>query len=83
MSEQCGKLLSELEKETDIGHFTFAELEENEADLQKLESWMSRVRSRDFFASPSAADAEAKLSECRNALSAFADQVYRMHELQE
>jgi vacuolar-type H+-ATPase subunit I/STV1 len=83
LSEQCEKLLAELEKETASDNFTFAELEENEADLQKLESWMNRVKNRDFFASPSAADAETKLSECRNALGMFADNVYRINDLQE
>ena len=38
-----------IEKEHVAGHYTFAELEENEVDLVKLRNWFARVRQRDVF----------------------------------
>jgi hypothetical protein len=61
--------------------FTFAELEENEADLQKLESWLERIRARDHVCGELAAQAERSLEGCRNALQAFANRVYAQEQV--
>lgn len=74
--EQCQALLAEIEKETGRQKFTFAELEENEQDLQKLNGWLPKIQSRDFFGSDQAEVVALKLAECRQALETFASQVY-------
>lgn len=50
--EQCGDFHAELAKERGKRHLTFGELEENEAELAKLRSWLPRIIARDFFAVP-------------------------------
>lgn len=75
-TEQCQAFLAEIEKETSKRKFTFAELEENEQDLQKLGSWLEKIQGRDFFELDRASLAAAELEECRAAFERFASQVY-------
>jgi DNA-binding transcriptional regulator PaaX len=42
-------LLDEVAKEIAAEKFTFAELEEVEDDLKKLEVWLAKISARDFF----------------------------------
>lgn len=75
-NEGCSELLGELEKETARNKFTFAELEENEQNLQRLERWLEKIRARDFYPTASAQQAADRLDSCRAALETYASQVY-------
>lgn len=75
--EQTQAFLAELDKETAHEKFEFAELEENEQDLAKLEGWLGRIRRRDFCSARRAPEAEAALLRCRQALADFTQQVYQ------
>ena len=62
---RCRDFLAEIAKETDAHNLTFAALEENEQDLQKLHTWLERIRARDFFGAlqaGAAADAWRRVS---------------------
>jgi uncharacterized protein YdbL (DUF1318 family) len=74
--DRCGDFHAELEKEREVGKFTFAELEENEEDLAKLEAWFGKVRARDHFGASLAKEAEQAMEACRADLEAFAESVY-------
>ncbi len=74
--DRCRDLHAELRKEREAGKFTFAELEENEEDLAKLEAWLGKISERDRFGAPLAAEAERAISGCREELEAFATSVY-------
>lgn len=73
---RCRDLRAELARERAAHNFTFAELEENEDDLAKLEAWRDKIRVRDRFLMPLGAEADAALSACREDLDAFAATVY-------
>ena len=75
--EQCNAFLQEIDKEIKRRNFSFAEFEENEQNLNKLDIWLNKIRSRDFAAAPQAAEGENLLEKCRQALAEFAEQVYR------
>ncbi|MBV9793197.1 MAG: chromate resistance protein ChrB [Actinobacteria bacterium] len=77
LAERCDALLAELRKESAAGKFTFAELEENEQGLDKLVSWLARIQARDFRPAPLDPAPEDRLADCRQALEAFAQSVYR------
>lgn len=77
--DRCDDFFREIEQETQSRHFTYAELEENEEDLEKLEQWFNKVKRRDFFHASLAAKAAELLAECRRRLDEFAEQVFR-HE---
>lgn len=79
--ERCEGMLEELTKETEKEKFSFAELEENEADLQKLESWLARIKARDHVGGERALEAEHSLEACQEALQVFANRVYAQEQV--
>lgn len=74
--ERCRNFHAELDKERDRGNFNFAELEENEEDLAKLEAWAGKIRARDRFGAPLFEEVEREISACREDLQQFASSVY-------
>jgi hypothetical protein len=71
LHEQTQRLLDELRKEGEGGKFTFAELEENEADLDKLERWLKKIEARDLLNCPHHDPGVALLAQGRAALEEF------------
>ena len=74
--DRCREFHAELEKEREAVKFTFAELEENEEDLAKLEAWFGKIHARDRFGAPLATEAERAVAACREYLEDFATSVY-------
>jgi hypothetical protein len=79
--DRCQEFLAEIEKETHVHKFTFAELEENEQDLLKLTRWLRKIQSRDFFPSSRSREAVARLAQCRQTLQTFTTVVYEQEGL--
>lgn len=80
LKEQCLDFLAEIKKETDRKNFSFAEYEENEQDLIKLENWFSKVQQRDFMGGEAGQIASEWLQKCRLALQEFAMTVFANEE---
>ena len=78
--EQCEDLFRELEKESLLGKFTFAELEENEDELQKLTRWYQKITERDFYGASLHPSADEKLRQCRARLESFSAEVYQQSD---
>ena len=74
--EQCEAFLYELDKETLDDKFTFAELEENEQNLQRLKKWIEKIKKRDFFGAQKSQAAARKLQTCRQRLETYTREVY-------
>lgn len=74
--ENIERFEDEIARESRKGKFTFAELEDVEADWEKLQRWRERIRARDFFTAPSHMEADAALGRGGEALEAFTVQVY-------
>ena len=77
--EQCEEFIAELEKETHNQKFTFAELEENEQNLQRLQKWVAKIQKRNFIADEKAQEALDALEKCRSAFEAFSTEVYNRY----
>jgi len=71
LKEQCADFLAELEKETTRQNFSFAECEENEQDLNKLEVWFEKVKKRDYLPGDQQQSALEWLIKCREAFQNF------------
>jgi hypothetical protein len=80
-AERCTALRSELDKETKAGKHTFAEMEENEQDLEKLVRWLAKIQARDFFPDERGPQSADMLTQCRSAVEAFSQAVYAAEEL--
>lgn len=76
VAERADGFLSEIDKETRLGKFTFAELEEIEDDFRKLSTWLAKIRTRDFFPNHRLQEATDTLARCEAALHGFATAVY-------
>lgn len=77
LAERCDAFLAEISKETTAGKFTFAELEENEQELEKLTSWLAKILARDFFPDEQQPQAQEMAKRCQFSLEGFSRQVYR------
>ena len=73
---KCEKYLAEIEHEFAIEKFTLAELEEEEAELEKLQRWHERIRARDVFSSEAAAPAATALARAAEALGRYSEAVF-------
>lgn len=63
--------LEEIEMERGRGRTTYAEVEESEADLDRLRSWLSKIKARDYFGAPAADEAGAAVERCVAVLAEF------------
>jgi Protein ChrB, N-terminal len=71
----------EIRRETRRRRFRFAELEEGEADWEKLQRWFARLIERDFFGAAGRGAAEQALARGRTLLDGFIQEVYRAEGL--
>ena len=69
--ERAEALVGELEREGARDKFTFAEVEENDADLAKLQRWARRVRWRDVYGAPRRQAAEDAVRRAQERLDQF------------
>ncbi len=74
--DRCEDFLAQVKKEHAAAHYTYAELEENEVDLEKLHKWFARVRERDVFGAAGLQAAEKALAACGQSLEEYAARVY-------
>jgi hypothetical protein len=73
---ECGKLVAEIDKEFRIHKFTLAELDEEEADLDKLTRWHERIRARDVCGCERADEAREALGLATDALARYTTAVF-------
>lgn len=69
--ERIPGFFEELEMETARGRATYAEVEENEADLVRFRDWMKKITDRDYFGAPRGEQARAELARAEQAFTAF------------
>lgn len=79
--ESVERFEDEIRRESRKKRFRFAELEESEADWEKLRRWFARLLERDFFGAAGRAGAEEALARGHELLDAFTREVYRQEGL--
>ncbi|WP_432263592.1 Chromate resistance protein ChrB [Cupriavidus sp. TMH.W2] len=78
--DKCNDFEAEIAKETAANHFTYAELEENDVDLKKLQSWLAKIRKLDFYGATLALESEQRLKDCEALLDSYAQRVFDAHD---
>jgi len=66
-NEFCSRVpafLDEIAHERALGRTTYAEVEESEADLDRLRTWIKRINDRDYFDAPGGSEAAEALARC-------------------
>jgi DNA-binding transcriptional regulator PaaX len=77
LMDKCEDFFDEIKKETARQNFTFAELEENDEELEKLSRWYEKIKERDFFEASMRQKAEEMLARCREMFFEFAQTIYK------
>jgi hypothetical protein len=77
---RCAGFEAEIAKEIATRKFTYAELEEEETDLRKLQGWLEKIRKLDFYGAPLCAEAADRLRACEALLDGYAKQVFDAHD---
>lgn len=73
-AEVCGRtrgFFDEIAEERAKGRVTYTEVDESEADLARLRSWLRRIEARDYFDAPGHAEAIGAVDACLEVLAAF------------
>ena len=73
---ECGKLVDEIDEEFAKQKFTLAELDEEEAELDKLKRWHERITARDVCGCDRAGDAETAMEQASEALARYTTAVF-------
>lgn len=77
---RCADFEAEIAKEIAINKFTYAELEEEDTDLKKLQGWLEKIRKLDFYGGTLAEEAAERLRGCKALLDGYAQQVFDAHD---
>ena len=73
---ECAKFLAEIDHEFEIEKFTLAELDEEEAELDKLQRWHERIRRLDIHGAPNSSAAATALRDAEQALARYSAEVF-------
>ena len=73
----------EIARERRKGKFTFAELEDEESNLERLRRYLAQVVARDAFGAEGRVRAEAEVERCAEVLEAFAQEIYEHQRVAE
>ena len=76
----CRDFLAELERETKEEKFTYGELEDSEANFDRLSKWLPKIQARDFMGHEMAETAVSQLRACQQALETFTQAVFLRDE---
>ncbi len=77
---KCDDFLQEIQNETRNENFIFAEVEENEEELKKLQQWLRKIEKRDLMGAPLRKPALEKLKACEKIYEDFAQRAYEHRE---
>jgi hypothetical protein len=74
--EKCEDFFKEIKFEIERKNFIFAEVEENEEELEKLKQWLKKVEKRDVVEAPLRKTAIEKIKSCEKMFDDFAKTVF-------
>ena len=73
---KCDDFFKEIQSEIDRENFIFAEVEENEEELDKLRLWLKKIEKRDVLGGSKRKAANEKVKSCEQVFEDFARRVY-------
>jgi hypothetical protein len=78
--ERCDAFEAKIVSATEAKQFGYAELEENDLDLNKLRDWLDKIHKLDFYGGGLAAQASDRLWRCESLLDTFARSVFEAND---
>jgi chromosome segregation ATPase len=77
---EIGRFESHMRRERQHREFTFAECQELEADIGKLQRWAGQVKERDFAGLEKGQDVDDALAQCEAELTPLAEEAHEQAE---
>ena len=74
--DETNRFREEIERERRKGKFTFAELKDEESNLEQLRRYLAQVEARDAFGAKGRAKAAVEVERCAEVLRALAQEIY-------
>lgn len=74
--DETERFREEIERERRKGKFTFAELEDEESNLERLRKYLAQVEVRDAFGAGGRSRAVSEVERCSEVLESFAQEIY-------
>jgi hypothetical protein len=78
--DEAGRFREEIARERRKGKFTFAELEDEESNLERLRKYLAQVQVRDVFGAQGQAKAVSEVESGAHVLDAFAQEIFEGQE---
>jgi hypothetical protein len=78
--DEAERFRAEIEREKGLGKYTFAELEDEDSNLERLKRYLAQVESRDTLGAPNRGGARAELEACVRDLERFSQEIYERNE---
>jgi predicted RNase H-like nuclease (RuvC/YqgF family) len=78
--DETERFAEEIARERRKGKLTFAELEDEESNLERLRRYLTQVQARDAFGAHGQAQAVAEVERCAQVLQEFAEEIYAHQE---
>jgi hypothetical protein len=78
--DETERFREEIARERRKGKLTFAELEDEESNLERLRKYLAQVEARDMFGASGRERARAEVEGCADVLQAFAEEIYAHQE---
>ena len=75
--DEAERFREEIARERRKGKFTFAELEDEESNLERLRKYLGLVEARDAFSAPGHARAQDEVEACAAELEIFTQEIYQ------
>lgn len=77
---KCDAFEAEIAKEIAKEKFTYAELEEEDSDLKKLQNWLEKINNLDFYRASLSALASGRMKDCEALLADYAQRVFEANQ---
>jgi hypothetical protein len=75
--DETERFREDIEREKRKGKYTFAELEDEESNLERLRKYLAQMEARDAFGAEGRVRAAAEVERCAEVLNAFAHEIYQ------
>lgn len=79
--DETERFCEEIARERRKGKYTFAELEDEESNLERLRKYLAQVQARDVFGAEVQARAMTEVERCAQVLETFAQEIYERQEM--
>ncbi|WP_315121760.1 Chromate resistance protein ChrB [uncultured Clostridium sp.] len=77
---RCRNFIEEIRSEREKENYNYAEIEENEYELNKLNKWLRKIEKKDYFNCEMKKEVLEMLETCTELFNEFSDEIFEKNE---